>query len=177
MKSIIDLRKEYDFDMYPSRQDSWLRYFKRHTFDFNVFLESKGINLQRDYVWTLDQKRELINSIIIRRHIPEISLINTIDKNDESKDIYLVIDGKQRLSAMFDFLDDKFTIVLEGEEYLFSQLPNDYQSAISSHPVACMMVNEPWNNRITDDQKIAWFKFINFAGTPQDIEHLNKISL
>jgi hypothetical protein len=28
---------------------------------------------------------------------------------------------------------------------------------------------------ITDDQKIAWFEMINFAGTPQDIEHLNNL--
>jgi hypothetical protein len=28
---------------------------------------------------------------------------------------------------------------------------------------------------ISDEWKIAWFEMINFAGTPQDIEHLNNL--
>lgn len=31
-------------------------------------------------------------------------------------------------------------------------------------------------NSITDLQKITWFKFINFAGTTQEVEHLNSLS-
>jgi hypothetical protein len=143
--------------------------------DWNVYLPTKGKNLQRDFVWSLDQKRELIWSVLIGRHIPHCAVINMINREDEHKDVYLIIDGKQRLSSIFDFIDDKFTIEIEGQEYLFSGLPTDYQNAINNYSFGYFIVNEPWENRITDDQKIAWFKFINFAGTPQDAEHLKSL--
>lgn len=173
MKPLRELK--LDFDLYPQELKSSVKYFKNLDIDWNVYLPTKGKYLQRDYVWTLEQKRELIWSVLIGRHIPHCAVINTINKEDERKDIYLIIDGKQRLSTIFDFVDDKFTIEVEGKEYLFSQLPGDYQNAVNNYYFSYYVVNEPWDNRITDDQKIAWFKFINFAGTPQDAEHLKNL--
>lgn len=174
MKTIIELRDQ--LDLYPNEVAMSIKYLKRQNIDWNVYLETKDMFLQRDFVWTIYQKRELIKSIIIRRHIPLCAIINTIDKNDEKKDILLVIDGKQRLSTMFDFVDDKFTIIIDDKEYLFSELPKDYQASIENYYIHYFVVNEPWDDRITDKQKITWFNFINFAGTPQDIEHLNNLN-
>jgi len=174
MKSIKELRNLIDF--YPQEVVSSIKYFKQNRIDWNVYLPSKDINLQRDFVWTIDQKRELINSILIGRHIPHCAIINTIDKEDDQKDLYLIIDGKQRLSTMFDFVDNKFTIVIDDTEFFFDQLPIDYQQAINNFYFRYYVINEPWENRITDKQKINWFKFINYAGTPQDKEHLSLLS-
>lgn len=170
MKSIKELRDLIDF--YPQEIASSIRYFKNNNIDWDVFLETKQKNLQRGFVWTIEQKRELINSVLIGRHIPHCALINTIDKKDNKKDLYLVIDGKQRLSTMFDFVDNKFTILIDDKEYFFNELPTDYQLAINNFHFRYYIVNEPWENRITDQQKINWFKFINYAGTSQDKEHL-----
>ena len=30
-------------------------------------------------------------------------------------------------------------------------------------------------NQFSDDMKYDWFKFINYAGTPQDLEHLKSL--
>lgn len=171
MKELKEIRGS--FDLYPQELSRQIKYLRILDIDWNVYLSTKGKNLQRDFVWTLEQKRELIWSLLIGRHIPHCAMINSINVEDENKDKYLVIDGKQRLSSIFDFTDNKFTIEIEGNEYLFSELPNDYQTAINSHHIRYYVVNEPWNTRITDDQKIAWFKFINFAGTPQDAVHLD----
>lgn len=173
MKTIQQLRDQLDF--YPQEVASSVKYFRSNNIDWNVYLETKNKNLQRDFVWNIEQKRELINSILIGRHIPHCAIINTIDKNDDKKDLFLIIDGKQRLSTMFDFVDDKFTFEIDGSEYLFSELPVDYKQAINNFYFRYYIINEPWDNRITDDQKIAWFKFINFAGTPQDKEHLDSL--
>lgn len=173
MKSIKEIRG--DFDLKPQECSSQLRYFKRLDIDWDVYLPSRGCNLQRGLVWDLNQKRELIWSILIGRHIPHCAIINGINRDDNMKDVYLIIDGKQRLSTMFDFIDDKFTIDIDGKEYLFSQLPDDYKKEINYYHFRYYVVNEPWDKRITDDQKVAWFKFINFAGTPQELEHLNKL--
>jgi hypothetical protein len=173
MKELKEIRES--FDLFPNEISSQIRYFKKLNIDWNVYLPTRGKNLQRDFVWTLDQKRELIWSVLIGRHIPHCAVINTINKENDHEDIYLIIDGKQRLSSIFDFMDDKFTIELEGKEYLFSELPKDYQTGINYYHFRYYVVNEPWDSRITDDQKIAWFKFINFSGTPQDAEHLNNL--
>lgn len=173
MKKIEELRNLIDF--YPESINSRLSYFIRQDIDWNVYLKTKGKNLQRDFVWTLEQKRELIYSIIIGRHIPHCAIINIVNPNDFRKDIWQIIDGKQRLSAMVDFHENKFTIILEGKEYYFKDLPKDYRLAISNYNIKYYVVNEPYGKPFTDEQKINWFKFINFAGTPQDGEHLKSL--
>jgi uncharacterized protein with ParB-like and HNH nuclease domain len=173
MKTIYDLRG--NLDLYPQELSSQIKYFKGNDIDWDVYLPTRDKNLQRDFVWTLEQKRELIWSVLIGRHIPHCAIINSINKENENEDKYLIIDGKQRLSSIFDYIDNKFTIIIDDVEYLFSELPKDYQNAITYYHFRYYVVNEPWDTRITDEQKIAWFKFINFAGTPQDKEHLNSL--
>ena len=174
MKTIKELRGNLDLKI--EETSSTFRYFRKTNIDWDVYLPTKQINLQRDFVWTLEQKRELIFSLLIGRHIPHCAVINIIDQNDDRKDINQIIDGKQRLSTIFSFLDDKFTIVIDDEEYLFSELPNEYKQVFNTTYFRYYLVNEQHNKPITDDQKIQWFKFINFSGTPQDKEHINKLS-
>jgi len=173
VKTLAEIR--LNFDLYPQEICSRISYFKNLRIDWDVFLPTKKMNLQRGYCWSLSQKRDLIWSVLIRRHIPHCAVINSIDKNNDREDVWLIIDGKQRLSTIFDFVDNKFSIEIDGNEYLFSELPMDYQKAILNYSFRYYVVNEPWETRITDEQKIAWFRFINFAGTAQDNEHLKKI--
>lgn len=173
MKTIKEIRQS--FDLNPSELSSQMRYFMRQDIDFDVYLPTRGINLQRPFVWTLQQKRELIHSLFIGRHIPHCAILNIINKEDDKKDILQVIDGKQRLSTMIEFINNGFYIDLEGQLYLFEDLPTEYQRAIDCYNFRYYVINEPWDNRITDDQKVSWFTFINFAGTPQDEKHLNKL--
>ena len=172
MKSIKELRS---IDLKIGEVASSIKYFMMNNIDWDVYLPSKGKNLQRGFVWSLEQKRELIWSVLIGRHIPHVALINTIDRENENKDLWLVIDGKQRLSTLFHFVEDKFTLDIDGKEYLFSELPHDYKEAIRHFYFRYYVVNVDWDKRITDEQKINWFKFINYAGTPQDIEHLKSL--
>lgn len=170
MKTILELRNVIDFE--PTEISSQLKYFTMQNVDWDVYLPTRKKNLQRGYVWTLEQKRELINSMLIRRHIPHCAIINIVDPNDRRKDIYQIIDGKQRLSTMVDFYQNKFDIEIEGVCYYFRDLPSDYQIAISHYNFRYYIVNEPYDTPMTDEQKVTWFSFINFAGTPQDEEHL-----
>jgi hypothetical protein len=174
MKSIRELRSQIDF--YPVETTSRIKYFSGLDIDWNVYLPTISKNLQRDFVWTLEQKRELINSILIGRHIPHCAIVNIVNPNDKPNDRLQIIDGKQRLSTMVDFYNNKFTIVIDGIEYYLKDLPDDYQNAISSYTFRYYIVNEPYDTPMTDEQKINWFKFINFAGTPQDAEHLKTLS-
>src|SRR5690554_3379648 len=115
MKTISELRKTLRFN--PHEINSQIRFFAEHAnIDFDVYLPTRKMNLQRDFVWTIDQKRELIWSILMNRHIPRMALLNILADGD-SNGIYQVIDGKQRLSAMLDFYNNKYTLLIDGKEY------------------------------------------------------------
>jgi uncharacterized protein with ParB-like and HNH nuclease domain len=144
--------------------------------DFNVWLPTKQTNLQRNKVWSLLQKQQLVLSVFLGRYIPPACIMSIVDRhNSKLEDIKQVIDGKQRLTTLMDYLDDKFPIEVEGESYLFRELPSDWQQEFSHYWVRHKVINEDLTVPITDDQKVLWFEQINFLGTPQDINHLNRI--
>lgn len=140
---------------------------KNSRIDFDVVLGS-GRRLQRDFCWNLDQKQELIMSILIGRFIPRMSVVMHRD------DSYSVIDGKQRLSTVLQFVADGFPVNIDGVELLFSQLPEDYQTAITKKDLGFYIVNEI-DRVVSDLEKMNWFAYINFAGTAMSDEHLNEV--
>jgi uncharacterized protein with ParB-like and HNH nuclease domain len=177
---LVDLEQfRGNISLNVTQMNSQVRHMKNREMDWEVFLPTKGKNLQRGFVWTVGQKRELIESILLGRQIPNFYFINSFD-TVKNKDILIVIDGKQRLSTIFDFLDDKFTMSFTGwlddYEFLFSELPLEYQRAITGFWLNYHIVNEDMDKRITDKEKIQWFKFINFAGTQQDKTHMEELN-
>lgn len=171
LKSLSEFRTS--FNLKVERIHYRLSYFARLDIDMNVFLQSKQKNLQRDFCWSPLQKTELIKSIFLERHIPAISVLNKF--NPDFSETYEIIDGKQRISTMLSFLRNEFKIELEEELFSFDELPKEYQTAISCYSIQANIVYEPRVGSITDQQKIDWFKHINFAGTPQDVEFMNSL--
>ena len=153
------------------------KYFK---IDYNVYLKSKGKNLQRDFCWNDDQKSEFIISILKGIRISNLTIIHKrfvhVDRTRD--DVFEVIDGKQRLSTLISFIQNEFPIKFKGSEYYFSDLDSDAKYEVD-HGVPLVNIAYEWiyddgkdNVIISDDEKIAWFEMINFAGTPQDMQHL-----
>ena len=174
MKTIKELRDVLTFR--PLEINSSVKFFAEHcAIDFDVYLPTKGRNLQRDYVWSIEQKRELIWSILIGRNIPRMAMINIITEDSGTSGVYQVIDGKQRLSSMIDFYRGNYSLIIDGWSYYYKDLPIEYQREIAKFMFPYYIVNDP-SNKITDEDKISWFKFINFAGTPQDAKHLRSLS-
>lgn len=138
------------------------KYWHRFHLDFDVYLPTKGRNLQRGDVWTLEQKESLIESLLVQRYIPPISVI--LSENDQ----YQVIDGKQRLTALIQYLNGEFPFC----GYYYSELPKDYKQRIDyTHILGDRLLEYP-HDLIPDEVKIEWFKWINFAGTPQERDYL-----
>jgi hypothetical protein len=174
MKSIRELRTSLSFN--PHEINSSIGYFAKHVnIDFDVFLPTKNINLQRDFVWSIEQKRELIWSILMNRNIPRMAMMNVIKGDKDIDGTYEVIDGKQRLSSMLDFYNNKFALIFDGKEYLFKDLPIDYQRVIDGYQFPYYIAHEDIGKPFTDEDKISWFMYINFAGTPQDRIHFDKL--
>ena len=154
---------------------------KDFVIDFDVYLSSKNKNLQRDFCWTIMQKSEFIISILKGIYIPHLSIIQQIfvHQDGTKNRIFQIIDGKQGLSTILGFIKNEFPITVNSNEYYFTDLDAAAQNAIE-HGVPAVNITYEWfyhdnidNVIISDDDKIAWFEMINWAGTPQDIEHMN----
>ena len=61
---------------------------------------------QRNAVWTVRQKSYLIDSILNGYPIPELIVQEDIDEKGQAK--YIIVDGQQRMRAVFEFLDDQY---------------------------------------------------------------------
>lgn len=61
---------------------------------------------REDTAWTLDQKQMLIDSIYNNYDIPKIYL----RKDEEDPEVWWLLDGQQRLTAITQFLDNKFPL-------------------------------------------------------------------
>ena len=66
-------------------------------------------------VWTLDKKQLLIDSIINDFDIPKIYFHDLTEHDKNSKHDYAIIDGRQRLEAVWGFIDGAFPLADEFE--------------------------------------------------------------
>jgi hypothetical protein len=69
---------------------------------------------QRGEVWNNKSKSELIISILINVFIPPIIVNKTNNRYD-------VIDGKQRLTSIYQFIDNEFPLIWNGKQIYYSE--------------------------------------------------------
>lgn len=77
---------------------------------------------QRKLVWTKQEKAALIESILLEYPIPLI-LLAEVESQNEGETAYEIIDGMQRLNALFSFIENEFSV----KEFYFD---------VSKHPFA-----------------------------------------
>lgn len=74
-------------------------------------------------IWSPEKKKLLVDTIINGFDIPKFYFNYFIEENNilnPKKAIYAVIDGKQRLQVILDFMDDKFAL---DSEFVFYERP------------------------------------------------------
>lgn len=127
-----------------------------------------GIDLnpeyQRDLVWTQEQKYDLIDSIYRNVEIGKMVMIRRHWETD--KDLYEMLDGKQRMNAIIEFYEDRFKYM---GKYYSEMTPFD-RNTLRNTPIA-IADTEP----LTDEQKYRYFLKLNTTGTPVDRKHLAKV--
>jgi len=182
--SSMPLFFEYTIDIY---QD----YYKEWILDFDVYLPTKKMNLQRPLVWNLEQKQKRIELIIKNRlnkfspKTPPIFIIKYTDRDSWYTKIE-VIDWKQRLNTIIEFIDNKFPLEINWQKYFYKDLEKinvnlhwNYLSFINIYfdkwMIEAYTINVYKTNTITDEDKIKLFETINWTWTPQDLEHIKKL--
>lgn len=156
-----------------------------YNFDFEVFLPSIKKNLQRPLVWNNLQKSELVLSVLKDMQLPSISvIIHKIhtDKQRNFKSSFQVIDGKQRLTTLLAFYNNEFPLLVNGITAYYKDFDTDAQYKFWSYtPTFNLIYSHEYldlpseSNTVSDEDKIAWFRLINFSGTPQDLKHLKSL--
>jgi uncharacterized protein with ParB-like and HNH nuclease domain len=147
-------------------------------YDFDVYLPTYGINLQRPYVWELFQQREFIMSILLEKPIDSLVIVKDLkDYANRNDEVNLVIDGKQRLMTIQKFVHNEFPIVVNGRDIYYKDF--DYESerffkSRANSLTATVYYSYP-DSKVTDEMLIILFNYYNFAGTPQTESHKEKL--
>lgn len=144
--------------------------FGKEQFDFSP-------DFQRRKVWDVTRKSKFLESMILGLPVPSLLVAK-----DDSRNKYIIIDGKQRLSAIRDFVCPEdggkgyrlkgLEVVKELEGYTFDELQKDptktiFLSRFTSYPLKTNVV------RNYDEKKLYFiFARLNSGSVPLSTQEL-----
>lgn len=107
-------------------------------------------DFQRDDVWKAEQKAELVESVLMGLPLPIFYF------NQDKYGRLIVIDGRQRLTALFEYMNDEFAlkdlkILSEINTLKFSDLPPVYMSRLEDYQIQAHVILPPTPDRIKFD--------------------------
>jgi hypothetical protein len=131
--------------------------------DFMGWRESRALvvapQFQRRSVWGRPAKASLIDTLLLGLPVPPIYL-RVKQSEDKTRLIREVIDGQQRISAVLDYLDGKFSLLPSFDGAWagkgFDELTEADQDAIRTYPFIC----EVFHN-VADAQVLEIFARLN----------------
>ena len=131
--------------------------------NFLMFFEHEKLTIpeyQRDLVWDQEKKEMLIESLMMNMPIGNIFL------NERGYGDYELVDGQQRLDAIWSFYNNKFT----WEGLFYKELPRKFKSRFDMGIVATYIT------KYKDKKKLIELYYrINWAGVPHSIDELQAI--
>ncbi len=151
-------------------EDIRFSYSQRHLESlFYLQYRDVGLDLNPDYqrgnVWTQEQKVDLIDSIFRNIDIGKFTIIKR-EYRENFDFLYEVLDGKQRIIAVSEFFEGRFTYM--GRRYQDLH-PHD-QHHFKNYAISYAEINP-----LNDEQKYRYFLKLNTTGVAHDEEHLGKV--
>ena len=169
----------FDQEDWPERieedRDIFFNYSQRDLSGLLSYMTSAyGIDLNPDYqrgtVWNEAQKVALIDSVFKNIDIGKFTIIKRKWGDNPNKPetpfMYEMLDGKQRLTALFEFRTSQF--LYKG---MFFHQMNPFDRNHFKHYPVSYAETEP----LTDEQKYRYFLKLNTTGTPVDKQHMRKV--
>ncbi|MCG2714388.1 MAG: DUF262 domain-containing protein [Candidatus Omnitrophica bacterium] len=109
-------------------------------------------DFQRPAVWGLGQKQLLIDTILREYDVPKLYWRKTGNKPD----MYDVVDGQQRLRAIWDFFDGKFKLPKNADPIddfdiagcKYENLPDELRMHVDIYPLDIVIIEE------TDEEEV-----------------------
>lgn len=126
---------------------------------------------QRDLVWTQEQKEHYLINLFESRASIEPTIVQYYEE-DVNNEIYEVLDGKQRLSTLFDFIDNKITV----NGLYFKDLHDADQKFLMNFSVKYRrIISEKDSGDLDIKTKLQLFYEINLYGTKMSDEDLERV--
>lgn len=134
--------------------------------------------VQRSYVWERTRKSALIESMILGYPIPYVFAKRVDDGTDKKNNkIYYIMDGKQRLSTVKEYLNDEFALTdLAPVAYMDDEIGEEREQDISGmkfselpealrNHLETVTFNVVYFDNLTKEEERELFKRLN-AGKP-----------
>lgn len=154
--------------VFSKKDDLNLQYYQSDISGLLNTHYNAGIDLEPDYqrglIWTMEDKISLLDSIFNNIEIGKFVLIKTENCNTF---YYEMLDGKQRLTAIADFYENKYQY--RGMYY------KDLNWKDQNHFKQCTIAIANLHKNITQKQKYAYFLKVNTTGKVVDKEHLDYV--
>lgn len=130
---------------------------------------------QRSLVWERARKSNLIESLILSYPVPQVYARRIVGKENKKGDsIYFILDGKQRLSTVKEFLNDEFAltklspvtyfddelneeVTLDISDKKFSELPDGLKDLLNTVTFSIVY----FDNLTKEEEKILFRKLNN----------------
>ena len=131
-------------------------------------------DFQRGHVWTKQQQIAFMEYVLKEGKVNPIYFNhpNWMNFNEIKKAEFVIVDGKQRLKAAVDFLDEKFRIFKnldkEGKGFLYSEITR-IPSTIS--------FRFEINTLKTKKEVLQWYLDLNTGGTQHKKSELDKVKI
>lgn len=164
LESEAGLRSDDSLEIYPDAEVRITRaqYSLLH---IKTLYEKRGElvidpEFQRNDVWSGRQRSELIESVLMGIPLPVIYLFESKDGKKQ------VVDGRQRITAIIDFLNDKLRlsdlkILRDLNGHTFSQLDMKLQGIVEDYQLLAYVIQPPTPERVKYDI----FDRVNRGGT------------
>jgi hypothetical protein len=147
-------------------------------------IKQKTIKLDPDYQrrhrWSNETSSRLIESLILNIPIPVIFISQDVDVDDEVDETasrYTVIDGQQRLTAIFDFITN--SMELEGLETLtelngsyYKDLPPFLTRRLEERTIKCLRID----STVDDQVKFDIFERLNTGSIRLESQELRNVT-
>ena len=169
---LLPYKEEQPTGSFIQNKDLEIRYSQRDVSSLLLTSYHAGIDTETDYqrgnVWELSDKVKLIDSIFKHVDIGKFSLIRR--PWDHKGKLYEMLDGKQRLTALIEFYENRFAY--NGKT--FYELSGMDQCHFENYPINYGELSNE-QNKITNEQKYRYFLNLNRGGKIQDPKHIEYV--
>ena len=165
----LDIRPFYKGEKISliKNDDLHLSYSQRDIGDIFSKVYKFGVNFepdyQRDYVWDLEDKIALIDSIF---NSVDIGKFVYIHKGYNEKYVFEILDGKQRIRAILDYYENKFAF----KGLYFNDLSYRDQNHFEMYSISVAEVRD-----ISREQILRYFVKLNKHGKVMDKLQIEKV--
>lgn len=166
----LQLKDEASTENFGQPHKYFLHYSQRDIAGLMTMVTSFGVEMnppyQRDLVWEEEDKVKLIDSLFNQVDIGKF-VFRKLPYKDNTPS-YEIVDGKQRLTTLLEFMADEFPY--RGKTW--SQLSKWDRGYIDSYPVSYAQLAET----LTDKEVMDTFVRLNTGGKPVDEAHLERVA-